>query len=210
MSDTALPVLVILDYLCPHHWVRRLQLRYIDEYDYHFGKLTTTDHVASFDIGSNPSTDDMILNALSDGMSCVELAIISLGESTYVTDHEMKTIVTDYHAESYVRSSMFDKGLFYKLQAEILVNKRRYRDALAAALIADELLGVSKVTDAIKMICMYQLNDDARFRQLKEKLLVCGFQGLSESLKKQAIGTVQVSNFIPEFIGYVDRAKAKK
>lgn len=170
----------------------------IDEYDYHFGKLTTTDHVASFDIGSNPSTDDMILNALSDG------------ESTYVTDHEMKTIVTDYHAESYVRSSMFDKGLFYKLQAEILVNKRRYRDALAAALIADELLGVSKVTDAIKMICMYQLNDDARFRQLKEKLLVCGFQGLSESLKKQAIGTVQVSNFIPEFIGYVDRAKAKK
>lgn len=130
-------------------------------------------------------------------------------ESNRISDEALNAMRDDYHATSYIKASAYDQATFYKLQAEILVSKRRYKEALGAALVAERAEGRSMVIDAIKMICMYQLNDEDRFNELKQQLIASGVGGLSDTLKKQALGTIEVSNWVPEFLNCLDQMKAK-
>lgn len=169
----------------------------LDDYDERLMSLSSSCDVPTFDIGFNNGLDE-------------PLGKTSRDETYRINDDELRIMAIEYHEKTYLRCSMYDKTVFYMLQAELLVNSRQYKDALNAALVAEELSGPSKVIDAIKMICMYQLNEETRFKALKEQFNASGFSGLSESLKKQALGTVQVSNFIPEFLDCIDKMKRKQ
>ncbi|KAK1932825.1 hypothetical protein X943_000981 [Babesia divergens] len=166
----------------------------VDDYDDPFESLSVNGSVPTFDIGVNGSVDTLFSR-------------IPNSDSNNISDDALKSMITDYYANTYINCSMYDKSIFYTLQAELLVKKQRYKEALGAALVAEEISGPSKVLDAIKMICMYQMNDDARFQELKERFASTGFSGLSSTLKQQAIGTIQVSNFIPEFLSCLERLK---
>ncbi|GFE53283.1 DNA polymerase III subunit chi, putative [Babesia ovis] len=134
----------------------------------------------------------------------------SLKGTNGITDQALEDMRNAYYAASFPGCSAYDSATFYLLQAEVLVGKRRYREALAAALVAEKVGGHSKVADAIKMICLYQLNDDDRFKKLKQQLVSSGLGGLSETLMKQARGTIEVSNWVPEFLNCLERMSNNK
>ncbi|KAK2196568.1 hypothetical protein BdWA1_001815 [Babesia duncani] len=128
---------------------------------------------------------------------------------TPLSQHQLTTMKREHYIDNSLRYNIGEKVLFYQLQAELLAHKRRYKEALSAVLVAEELSGTSTVLNAIKMICMYQLNDEAKFKELKEELLNSRFDSLSESLKQQVIGTIQVSNWVPEFLSCLDSMKSR-
>ncbi|GBE58925.1 c-PI de-N-acetylase, putative [Babesia ovata] len=166
------------------------------DYDYDISPLSTGISVPVFDI--------------SDSMSMAEPSYREYKrESNRISDDALNAMRDEYYAKSCITASAYDQATFYKLQAEILVSKRKYKEALCAALVAERAEGRSRVIDAVKMICMYQLNDEERFKELKQELTASGLGGLSETLKKQALGTIEVSNWVPEFLNCLDQMKQK-
>eukprot|EP00371_Babesia_bovis_P003147 XP_001611794.1 hypothetical protein [Babesia bovis T2Bo] len=127
-----------------------------------------------------------------------------------ISDETLSEMCNSYYMASFPRCSAFDSGAYYLVQAEVLVGKRRYREALAAALVAERICGPTKVTDAVKMICVYQMNDEERFKELKRLMSISGLGGLSETLMKQTRGTIEVSNWVPEFLNCIERMSKQK
>ncbi|CDR96850.1 hypothetical protein, conserved [Babesia bigemina] len=180
----------------------------LHDYDYDISPLSTGIPVPVFDISDSMSMAEPSFREYKRGGRLAPARSLA-AESNRISDDALSVMRDEYYANSAVTASAFDQATFYKLQAEILVSKRRYKEALGAALVAESAEGRSRVIDAVKMICMYQLNDEERFKELKQELTATGLGGLSESLKKQALGTIEVSEWVPEFLNCLDQMKTK-
>ncbi|AFZ79173.1 hypothetical protein BEWA_020190 [Theileria equi strain WA] len=138
------------------------------------------------------------------------LDYLSKNDYNRISDVDLKRFSDEHFHNSYMQFSMHNKSAFFLLQSELFLSTRNYKEALSAALVSESLIGETLAIKAIKMICMYQLNDDKRFKDLKEEILASSLEGLSDTLRQHTIGTIQVASLVPEFLSCLESMKSKQ
>lgn len=108
------------------------------------------------------------------------------------------------------------------LEAELLIQARRYREALLAALALQLLIEEALVpgealvagsgqwaipAGVVEMICCYQLGDRIRAVALRECLQDADRSWLSKHLAERYEGTSEVLEFVPQFLSYLKQAE---
>jgi len=91
-------------------------------------------------------------------------------------------------------------------EAELFLNNCDYRSALVAALASDSVTQkISEPRKAIEAICLYQLGDRTGALQLSDTVNVDAL--LSPHLKKRFANTVEVLEFMPQWLSMLGQSR---
>nr|PVC51067.1 hypothetical protein MACL_00001809 [Theileria orientalis] len=127
-----------------------------------------------------------------------------------ISDSELAKLCLEYYFNSSFENVVHDRPSFFLFRAEVLLNLRKYKDALSSCLCFEICSSPNLISKAIKMICFYQLNYSKNFTLLKDELMTSNLESLSDSLRKTVIGTIQVSAWIPELMNCLNNMKNTK
>ncbi|EAN32591.2 hypothetical protein TpMuguga_02g00308 [Theileria parva strain Muguga] len=127
-----------------------------------------------------------------------------------LSSEHIKLLSLNHYINHYLTYIVEDELVFFLFQAELFLNLRRYTNSLSACFCFEAFGGSSVVSKCISLVDLYQMNYTKNFKNLKEEITKLKLDNISQTLRKNVVGTIQVSALIPDFVNCINNLKNRK